>query len=117
MFLAAALALSITTSNAQLPDNPRMDWWREAKFGMFIHWGLYAVPAGEWNGATNHAEWIRETAPLRGARHELRDPLRPGRADGVRPETTFLPYQPPEEMNRQVVRTGGFDDFVFERTR
>ena len=28
----------------------RMAWWREAKFGMFIHWGLYAVPAdGEWH--------------------------------------------------------------------
>jgi len=28
----------------------RMKWWREAKFGLFIHWGVYAVPArrGEW---------------------------------------------------------------------
>jgi len=27
----------------------RMQWWREARFGMFIHWGVYAVPArGEW---------------------------------------------------------------------
>ena len=28
----------------------RMAWWREARFGMFIHWGLYAVPAGEYKG-------------------------------------------------------------------
>jgi alpha-L-fucosidase len=28
----------------------RMAWWREAQFGMFIHWGLYAIPAGEWEG-------------------------------------------------------------------
>ena len=28
----------------------RMHWWREARFGMFIHWGLYAVPAGVYNG-------------------------------------------------------------------
>jgi alpha-L-fucosidase len=42
----------------------RMAWWREARFGMFIHWGLYAVPAGEWQGQTNHAEWIRETARI-----------------------------------------------------
>jgi hypothetical protein len=28
----------------------RMAWWREARFGMFIHWGLYALPAGVWNG-------------------------------------------------------------------
>jgi len=28
----------------------RMAWWREAKFGMFIHWGLYSIPAdGEWH--------------------------------------------------------------------
>jgi hypothetical protein len=26
----------------------RMAWWRDARFGMFIHWGLYAVPAGAW---------------------------------------------------------------------
>jgi len=26
----------------------RIAWWREARFGMFIHWGLYAIPAGEW---------------------------------------------------------------------
>src|SRR2546423_42156 len=33
--------------------DPRMDWWRNARFGMFIHWGLYAIPAGEWNGKTS----------------------------------------------------------------
>ena len=27
----------------------RMKWYRDARFGMFIHWGLYAIPArGEW---------------------------------------------------------------------
>jgi len=38
----------------------RMAWWKDARFGMFIHWGLYAVPAGEWNGQkTDHiGEWI-----------------------------------------------------------
>ena len=32
----------------------------DAKFGMFIHWGPYAVPAGEWNGLRggNNGEWI-----------------------------------------------------------
>ncbi|HEY3241740.1 MAG TPA: alpha-L-fucosidase, partial [Phycisphaerae bacterium] len=42
----------------------RMKWWREARFGMFIHWGLYAIPAGERDGRTDHAEWIRETAHI-----------------------------------------------------
>ena len=28
----------------------RMEWWRESRFGMFIHWGVYAVPAGIHKG-------------------------------------------------------------------
>ena len=37
-----------------------MKWWRESRFGMFIHWGLYAVPEGTWNGARTPSigEWI-----------------------------------------------------------
>jgi alpha-L-fucosidase len=42
----------------------RMKWWCEARFGMFIHWGLYSIPAGEWKGSTEHAEWIRTTAQI-----------------------------------------------------
>ncbi|MCB9898450.1 MAG: alpha-L-fucosidase [Planctomycetes bacterium] len=42
----------------------RMAWWRDARFGLFIHWGLYSVPGGEWNGQTGHAEWIRTTAQI-----------------------------------------------------
>lgn len=44
----------------------RMKWWREARFGMFIHWGLYAVPAGMWNGEkiSGTGEWIMEQAPI-----------------------------------------------------
>jgi alpha-L-fucosidase len=38
----------------------RMAWWREAKFGMFIHWGVYSVPAGYYNGkpVPGIGEWI-----------------------------------------------------------
>lgn len=38
----------------------RMKWWREARFGMFIHWGVYAVPAGTHNGQRINriGEWI-----------------------------------------------------------
>ena len=42
----------------------RIEWWSQARFGMFIHWGLYSIPAGEWKGSTNHAEWIRTTAQI-----------------------------------------------------
>ena len=41
----------------------RMAWFREARFGMFIHWGVYAVPAGEWKGGKDHGEWIMENRP------------------------------------------------------
>lgn len=34
----------------------RMCWWREARFGMFIHWGLYSIP-GEWDGSSELVEW------------------------------------------------------------
>jgi alpha-L-fucosidase len=40
------------------------DWWREARFGLFLHWGLYSIPAGTWGEQTDHAEWIRETAHI-----------------------------------------------------
>jgi len=38
----------------------RMAWWREARFGLFIHWGVYAVPAGTHKGERieNIGEWI-----------------------------------------------------------
>lgn len=52
------------TNDTVQNEDSRMDWWREARFGMFIHWGLYAIPAGEWKEQTNHAEWIRTTAEI-----------------------------------------------------
>jgi len=47
-------------------QHPDMTWWRESRFGMFIHWGLYAIPAGEWNGERipSAAEWIMNRAQI-----------------------------------------------------
>ena len=44
----------------------RMSWWRNARFGMFIHWGLYAVPAGEYKGkrSKDTGEWIQSWANI-----------------------------------------------------
>ena len=38
-----------------------MQRWREYGLGQFIHWGVYAIPGGQWNGKTYRyaAEWIR----------------------------------------------------------
>jgi alpha-L-fucosidase len=51
-------AIQDTETPAQ--RDARMGWWREARFGMFIHWGLYSIPAGEWHGqrTTHIGEWI-----------------------------------------------------------
>lgn len=44
----------------------RMKWWREAKFGMFIHWGVYSVPAGTYKGKRigGIGEWIMHNAKI-----------------------------------------------------
>ena len=42
----------------------RLKWFREARFGMFIHWGVYAVPAGWWQGKPAGAEWIMNRAKI-----------------------------------------------------
>jgi alpha-L-fucosidase len=40
---------SRTPQETSEQHNVRMAWWREARFGMFIHWGVYSIPArGEW---------------------------------------------------------------------
>ena len=51
------------TATAPAKETPaqrdaRMAWWREAKFGLFIHWGVYAVPAGAYKGNTGYGEWL-----------------------------------------------------------
>lgn len=50
--------------NTTTPEENHMQWWRDARFGMFIHWGLYAVPAGAWNGRTDYGEWILNNAQI-----------------------------------------------------
>ena len=51
-------------NETQEKKDERMAWWRDARFGLFIHWGLYAIPAGEWNGKTEYGEWIRHSAEI-----------------------------------------------------
>ncbi len=50
----------------------RTEWFREARFGMFIHWGLYAIPArGEWVKSTErittkeYDKYFEEFNPVR----------------------------------------------------
>ena len=41
-----------------------MQWWNDARLGMFIHFGLYAVPAGKWGNKDGYGEWIRSEAQI-----------------------------------------------------
>lgn len=66
---------NIVAARGQRPgaqSDPRLDWWREAKFGLFIHWGLYAIPAGIWNGEAvpGLGEWIMLRARIPVAEYE-----------------------------------------------
>src|SRR5436305_9990970 len=66
LFALSSLLLAQTSRAAT--DQPetkeqrdaRMKWWREARFGMFIHWGVYSVPAGTYKGqqSTHIGEWL-----------------------------------------------------------
>jgi alpha-L-fucosidase len=49
----------------------RMKWWREARFGMFIHWGVYSVPAGTYDGKRIEGigEWIMNHGKIPVARY------------------------------------------------
>lgn len=56
--------LNNASKNDNRPSNGKMQWWKDAKFGMFIHWGIYSVPAGKWDTKTTYGEWIMHQASL-----------------------------------------------------
>ncbi len=66
--LATSFAPLFAQSAASRPlsQDEKMKWFREAKFGLFIHWGLYAVPAGTWKGQQipSIGEWIMNRAKI-----------------------------------------------------
>ena len=70
-FVSATFAGEAPASEASTAT--RMAWFREAKFGLFIHWGVYSVPAGEWNGRKipGASEWIMHNAPIPVKDYEL----------------------------------------------
>jgi alpha-L-fucosidase len=64
LFLGIGCIMLINSCN-QAPEQKtvpedRMQWWNDAKFGMFIHWGVYSVPAGFYQGkpVPGIGEWI-----------------------------------------------------------
>ncbi|WP_299669132.1 alpha-L-fucosidase [uncultured Polaribacter sp.] len=76
IFTLSCRQVSIQTQSAekvaQITDEERMEWWQDARFGMFIHWGIYSVPAGFYKGEaqTNSAEWIMNKGKIPIAEYE-----------------------------------------------
>ena len=75
---AGAQTNQLAVAESAPQHDARMAWWREARFGMFVHWGLYSGLAGTWDGktvATNGGmEWIQQKVGVDSAtyaRHSL----------------------------------------------
>ncbi|HPI74852.1 MAG TPA: alpha-L-fucosidase, partial [bacterium] len=62
LFIGFAAALQ----SEPITQDQRMEWWRRSRFGLFIHWGLYAIPAGIWKGRSipGIGEWIMYSAKI-----------------------------------------------------
>ena len=91
------------TQRADARSDPRLDWWRAARFGLFIHWGLYAIPAGHWQG---------QAVPGIGKRTaeriivELREKVAP--ADGSEPAIVVTRGDDPRRLARDGLLELGF---------
>jgi len=70
--LAGCSTAQKATQTAPLSQDAKMNWFREAKFGLFIHWGIYSIPAGEWKGqpVAGIGEWIMNRAKISVAEYE-----------------------------------------------
>lgn len=57
---AALTLLALLAQSPAAPAPPDMTWWRDARFGMFIHWGLYSEAGGVWKGTflPGWSEWM-----------------------------------------------------------
>jgi alpha-L-fucosidase len=67
--MCAAAALGNNAAKRRpSPGQDDLAWWRQARFGLFIHWGLYAIPAGVWSGqrVPGAGEWLmyRKKVPV-----------------------------------------------------
>ena len=73
LVLAAPSTLSVPAQSAPnlaewaADRDARMAWWRDARFGMFVHFGLYSPAGGTWDGKVypqHYAEWIQHWAAV-----------------------------------------------------
>jgi alpha-L-fucosidase len=72
LLVASQAGAQNLTQETSAQRDARMAWWRDAQFGMFIHWGAYAVPAGTYDGerVAGIGEWIMSRGHIPIARYE-----------------------------------------------
>lgn len=65
LLTVAIFALIFNTSCSSDDEHPavinptsKMEWWEEARFGLFIHWGLYSVWEGKYQGQDVNGQYI-----------------------------------------------------------
>jgi alpha-L-fucosidase len=61
---SVSMAQKVNVTTVPKQNDPKMQWWKDAKFGMFIHWGIYSVPAGKYGNTTTYGEWIMHSAKI-----------------------------------------------------
>ena len=67
LFACLLFVQSAMTQETKEARDQRMQWWREARFGLFIHWGPYCVFGGVYNGHEQRrggAEWIMNRSKI-----------------------------------------------------
>ena len=80
-FFNATSVKAQDTAETKEQRDARMAWWREARFGMFIHWGVYSVPAGIYKGKQvgGIGEWIMNRGKIPMAEYQrIRQAVQPG---------------------------------------
>ncbi len=70
--IRAADPLPAADSESAAVKEKRLEWFRHDKFGLFIHWGLYSIPAGYWKGQRSPGigEWIQNRLRIPVAEYE-----------------------------------------------
>ena len=73
LVLMTAVAAAVAQDHTPSEENLEMrEWFQDAKFGLFIHWGLYSIPGGFWNGkeVEGNSEWIMAVEDIPVAEYE-----------------------------------------------
>ena len=70
-FILAAVLPGTVSSFADAASD-RTQWFRDAKFGLFMHWGLYSQLGNEWNGKSYYGsgEWLMNRAKIPVSQYE-----------------------------------------------